>query len=267
MTSPVEVLEPMSVMSSTAPTTVEIREESSSNASEPSSQEYFDVSTPPSVMLSSTQWLPASSKMGRTLLEPDTDTHSGPGTMEEHLSTLLTEQPSRPVNETTWNDHLGSFEDISSETLSSAQLSQAGSALHRLVALPSGLTIGRRPSRTPPKRRLQPTPPKVDSASTKKEPKVKIEPKLEANWTPIKTSKPLIGSKEEKPKQAQSTPKVKKEVSAKAQEQATLKKSRKSKIPTSIRPTMDKDGNLVRRSSRSSVKDVQPGKYTGTCKR
>ena len=262
MTSPVEVLEPLSTMSSTVPTTVEIREETS-RSFDSSGQEYFDVSTPPSVMLSSTQWLPASSKMGQTLLEPETDTHSGPGTMEEHLATFLTEQPTRSVNTTTWNDHLGSFEDISSETLSSAQLSQAGSALHRLVALPSGLTIGRRPSRTPPKRRLQPTPTKKEPASTKEEPEVK----LEAKWTPIKASKPSISSKEEKSEQAQSTPKVKKETMARDKHQPTTSKPRKSKIPTSIRPVLDKDGNPVRRSSRSSAKDVQPGKYAGTCKR
>ena len=198
------------------------------------------------------------SKLGQTLNEPITDTsESGPGTMEESLS----EQPSRPVNP--WEGNLGSFEEITTDTLSSAQLANPGTALQRLVALPSGVTIGRRPSRTPPKRRTQPTPKKATPKTSKLKAEPKIEPKMEVDWTPIKQKGKLL---KEEGGQAQSTPKVKKEVSFQLEKSKEVDKSgpktnkkKKSKIPV---PTEDQ-----RRSNRQSVKDVKPGKYAGTCKR
>ena len=122
---------------------------------------------------------------------------SGPGTGAT-LTTDTLPKPSISVQKD-WTRGLGSYEEITTETLSDAMISQPGQALHRLVAVPSGV-ISRRQRRTPtPKRRNQPTP-KVA---------FKDEIKLEPMHTPIRNAN--LGrnrSTKVEPGVAQSTPKL-----------------------------------------------------------
>ena len=86
-----------------------------------------------------------------------------------------------------------------------------------------------------------------------------ISPSDAAKWTPIKQSgRPLI---REETGQAQSTPRMKKEV--KKEEKQLVESKRKSKIP--VKSTRQTTSEPVRRSNRTSTKDVKPGKYAGTC--
>ena len=135
---------------------------------------------------------------------------SGPGTGAT-LTTDTLPKPSISVQKD-WTRGLGSYDEITTETLSDAMLSQPGQALHRLIAVPSGV-ISRRSRRTPtPKRRNQPTPTQP----------VKMEVKLEPMQTPIKNAN--LGrnrSTKVEPGVAQSTPKLETKVKPEAKPQAT----------------------------------------------
>ena len=152
------------------------------------------------------------STRNQTLAPPSEESFSGPGSGAtlESSQTQFRSEPVRP----NWTTGLGSFDDITTETLSDAQLQHPGQALHRLVSVPSGV-ISSRPRRTPtPKRRLQPTPPKPAAKSTtKSSPGVKLEPKIKIEppqyLTPIKNDH--FGrnrSTKADPGVAQSTPKT-----------------------------------------------------------
>ena len=166
-----------------------------------------DVSDVPPILMS-TQ-LPGN----RTLAQFSESTLSGPGTGATESTSEALPKPSESVRRD-WTRGLGSFEEISTETLSDVMTRQPGQALHRLVAVPSGI-ISRRPSRTPtPKRRKQPTPPskstkltsiaKPTSSTTKTEAEVKMEP----THTPIKNLHlDRNRSTKVEPGVAQSTPK------------------------------------------------------------
>ena len=128
-----------------------------------SSKSYFDVSTPPECMMMS------STRRDQTLPKfcPESD-----GSSFETVSTADL-KPTFPVQP--YQSFLGSFEDVSSETVSDAFKNKE--PLQRLVAVPSGV-IQRRSRVTPPKRRQHPN---VRRAQL---------PNLETKATPIKKEGP-----------------------------------------------------------------------------
>ena len=198
--APVEQL----ITTAPAPTRLWINEHSDLPSQYGSSWE--DVSDVPPVLMSTA--------VGHATFQPgqfSADSMSGPGTGAT-LSTDSIQKPSAGVRRD-WTRGLGSYEEITTETLSDVMLRQPGQALHRLVSVPSGI-VTRRPQRTPtPKRRKQPTPKSKTKtpakAETKPEPKSEPEVKLEPKYTPIK-NKHLDRNRsiEVKPGMAQSTPKT-----------------------------------------------------------
>ena len=187
--SPSEPLAQLLIEDVPAPTRLWVSETSSLPSQYGSS--WMDVSDVPPVLMSSTMHL------GRTLQQYSSSTMSGPGTGAT-MSTDVLPKPSISVQRD-WTRGLGSYEEITTETLSDAMITQPGQALHRLVAVPSGV-ISRRSRRTPtPKRRNQPT--------LKTPPKREI--KMEPTQTPIKNLD--LGrnrSTKVEPGVAQSTPKI-----------------------------------------------------------
>ena len=194
---------PLPQLSATAalpPTDVMVN---TSNAELPSNygSSWNDVSDVPPILMSS---------RNQTLAPMTDESFSGPGTGAtlDSSQTAFRSEPVRP----NWTTGLGSFDDVTSETLSDVMTQQPGQALHRLVSVPSGI-IASRQRRTPtPKRRLQPTPPKQSKQSTtKSQSKPKTEPtvKTEPVFTPIKGNH--LGrnrSTKAEPGVAQSTPKA-----------------------------------------------------------
>ena len=170
----------------------------------------------PDVILSSTR------HQNQTLQFYSAETSSEPDSLvPEHQEGQLP-RPSVSVQRN-WTTGLGSFDEITTETLSDAMVNQPGIALHRLVSLPSG-TIAPRARRTPtPKRRLQPTP----------SPKTRMKNEIKMEFTPIKGQVHVKNeSVKLEPGVAQSTPKA---VKAKPEPKPTVSPPTKTPARTSNR--------------------------------